>query len=196
MTQLNSRQFPEVYDTLGITIEDLGCIMLDVAPFTVTELVEGGENDLYYGTIPALRYAQGAVAEKSAHVTLLYGLLDFGGLHTKLVDSVLLGWSTPSVRIKEVSFFPSSNQGEDYSVIVGKIDVTPELLEGHHRLQLLPHIDTFPEYVPHLTLAYIKNNESGVKWVDTPKEKWVRTLNRKLAGKSFAVSCINYGGKK
>ena len=193
MTQLSSHQFPQVYADLGVSIPDLGCIMLDVESFDVTRHVANGEADLYYGTLPQLRYAQGAVAEKSAHVTLLYGLLEPGPAWQKHVDAVLEGWNILSVRISDVSFFPSTAQNEDYSVIVAKIEVSAELLEGHRRLQLLPHVDTFPDYTPHLTLAYIKNGPSGVEWAESALEKWLTTLSP-LEGVELSISGINYGG--
>lgn len=195
MTQLNSRQFPKVYEDLGVEISGLGCIMLDVAPFGVTQFVEGGERDLFFGKTKDLKYAQGAVAEKSAHVTLLYGLMKPGPEWQGVVDQVLDGWTPPALKIAEVSFFPSNIPGEDYSCIIAKIEVSDELLEGNKRLQLLPHINTFPDYTPHLTLAYINNGPSGVKWCSTAREKWVQTLNEKFAGMTFPITQINYGGE-
>lgn len=193
--QLNSRMFPTVYESLGVTISDLGCIMLDVVPFDVTRHVEHGKDDLYFGTHPALKYAQGAVAEKSAHITLLFGLMESGPKWRKEVDEVLEGWVPPAIHIKDVSFFPSNIQGEDYSCIVGKIEVTPELLEANQRLQLLPHINTFPEYTPHVTLAYIKNGPSGVQWAESTLDKWLISLSP-LEGAALPVRGLNYGGNE
>lgn len=190
---LNSHQFPQVYKKLGITVSDLGCIMLDVEPFDIVSLVENGENDLFYGDIPDLKYAQGAVAEESAHVTLLYGLLESGQKWKSQVDAVLDGWNPPLLSVESVGFFPSNIEGQDYSAIIGHIEVTDALLEGNQRLQLLPHVNTFPGYKPHVTLAYIKNGPSGVEWTDTARNKWIETLQKEFKGKTFRVTRINYG---
>ena len=199
MTAPNSRKFPELYKKLDINMAELGCIMYDIEPFEVVKFVEGGEDDLYFSDpnrTPDFKFAQGAVAESNAHVTLLFGLLELGPVWKNYVDAVLDGWSMDSVRISSVGYFPSSVEGEDYSVIVGHIELTPELVEGHERLQLLPHIDTFPGYKPHITLAYVKNGPSGVEWTDSTRDKWVESLNKEFAGKSFPVSQINYGAEK
>jgi len=194
MNQLNSRQFPDVYKKLNVNITDLGCIMLDLPSFKVTPFVLGGEDDLFYGKIPELKYAQGAVSETKAHVTLLFGLMESGKKWQDEVDAVLDGWKIESVTIGEISSFPSNIPGQDYDCIVGKIVVTPELLEGHQRLQLLPHIDTFPDYTPHVTLAYIKRDEEGVKLGESTKEKWLRSL-QPLEGVNLPISGLNYGGE-
>jgi len=193
---ITSKDFPKVYNELGYDTSKLGSVMYTLAPLTVTSLVEGGENDLFFSESSENPYAQGAVAETEAHVTLLYGLLDSGTAWKPYVDAVLEGWTLPSVRISSVGFFPSHSEGEDYSTIIAHLDLTPELIEGHQRLQLLPHISTFLEYRPHLTLAYVKNGPSGVDWVDSVKDKWVQTLGESYSGKELVTLDIKYGGVK
>lgn len=189
---LNSRQFPEVYQQLGYNLDTLGCIMLDVESFDITKHVPGGEADLYTHPDPAKFWFKGAVGEQNAHISLLYGLLENGNTWRKQVDTVLAGWIPPLIEIEQISFFEGSLPGEDYSVIIGKVKVSDELLEGHHRLQLLPHIDTFAGYTPHVTLAYIKNGPSGVEWAKDAREKWVMSLAGKLP-RALEVTGINYG---
>lgn len=61
-----------LYKTLGIDVDKLGCIMANVEPLDIANSVEFSMlDDLYYGE----GYQQGAVAEKTAHVTLLYGIV-------------------------------------------------------------------------------------------------------------------------
>src|SRR5690606_35566451 len=97
------------------------------------------------------------------------------------VDTVLEGWKQPkTLTIEKVGFFP----GDGFSTIVGHIKMTDELFEGNQRLQLLPHVNTYPTYKPHITLAYI-NEEATTEWLEALEE---------LAGKSLTVRPdLNYG---
>lgn len=183
---LNSNQFPDVYTALGIKIPDLGCIMLDVDHFSSAEYVLQGDADLYESTNPDRFWIGGDVSKNTAHVTLLYGLLEKGLTWKPLVDIVLHDWVPPTLEIESVGVFQSPYTDEDYSCIVAHIKVTDELLEGHHRLSLLPHINTFPTYRPHLTLAYVKKEA---------EQKWIDALNDELTGKKLTVNKINYGGR-
>lgn len=189
MAALNSRQFPGVYKDLRVDLSKLGCIMLDLDPISVTSLVPDGEDDLFFSNDPQYPYAVGAVAEQVAHLTLLYGLMESGPHWRSQVDAVLEGWTPGPVVIDSVGFFPPSDQKEDYWVIVGHVQPTDNLIEGHQRLQLLPHIDTFPAYRPHVTLAYIKGGEAR-------KDKWIAALGDTFPAMTHPVTGINYGGTK
>lgn len=184
MPRLNARLFPEVYESLGLSTDKMGCIMLDLDPIPVTEFVEWGEEDLFYS--PTMKYGQGAVAEQTAHLTLLYGLLEYGSVWKEQVDAVLKGWTPPVVEFENVGHFPGSVEGEDYNVIVGHVRITDAVQEAHDRLSFLPHVDTFPGYKAHVTLAYVKGG-------DDIRDKWVDALNAEYAGKSFPPRGINYG---
>lgn len=185
MSKLNSNQFPDVYKALGIRIPDLGCIMLDVDVFPVVEHVSQGKADLYYAANETRFWISGPVVENNAHVTLLYGLLEKGLVWKPLVDIVLDGWIPPVLEIESISAFESPFSDEPYACIVANIKVTPELLEGNQRLSFLPHVNTYPEYLPHLTLAYVKVEQ---------KDKWLKELGDSLNGKRLTVNKINYGG--
>ena len=186
MTDLNSNQFPDVYKALGVNVNKLGTVMLDVDPFTVTDLVTKGKDDLYFAQNQERFWIQGAVAESVAHVTLLYGLLEKGLVWKPLIDIVLADWTPPSLIVESIGAFESSFADEPYSCIVAHIKPTPELQEGHKRLELLPHINTYSEYRPHLTLAYVKVEA---------KDRWLKELGTFLNGKTLTVNNINYGGR-
>jgi len=178
---LSSYDIRDVYDSLGMSPAGLGCIMLDADP--VPQAAEIPEQDLYYSKNPEQSYIRGAVSLSESHVTLLYGLLESGPTWRKLVDRVLEGWEIPrALVIDEVTSF-GPVPGEHYSCIVAKIGVTENLAEGHSRLQLLPHIDTFP-YKPHLTLAYVHENVG---------EKWEAFFKESLLHTEVAVHGLNYG---
>jgi hypothetical protein len=195
-TQLNSNMYPEVYEDLGINIPDLGCIMLDVAPIMVGPMVAeywkrnlfDVDGDLYYSNSPARFWIKGAVAEKGAHMTVLFGLLEKGLDWKDYVDTVLDGWMPESIEIEKVSYFDGNWPDEQYYCVIGHVKVTDSVTEGNQRLRLLPHVDTFPEYRPHVTLAYIKRDEALLT-------QWIEAL-KALVGKKLEVTKLNYGGDK
>jgi len=171
----------------GVEYTDLKAIMLDTEPLSVMNLLpDSYQDDLFYGDTPRLRYAQGAVAENKAHVTLQFGIHPMGGGYHRYVDAALGNWTPADIQIDHVGFFPASAEGYDYSVIVAHIVPSDSLLEARRRLSVLPFTDQFAdEYKPHLTLCYIKGNAD--------RDAWIGTLDQKFRGKSLEPLDLNYG---
>jgi hypothetical protein len=97
------------------------------------------------------------------------------------VDLVLGEWKLDSVQIVKVTAFEGN---PDFTPLVAEVST-----DGHDqanaRLRLLPHIDTFPDYRPHITLAYLKPDADAAKYVDV--------LTRRLALMQVSVTGLNYG---
>lgn len=178
MAQVSSKDVPGLYDDLDIDPSNLGCIMLDTESLDVMKHVPA---DFAGDLVEQERYGTGAAAETEAHVTLLYGLLENGNVWKDKVDAVLKGWSLDSVTIEDVDYF---DVGESFAVIA-HIERAPELIDGHERLTLLPHIQTFSEYKPHLTLAYVSK--------DADINAWVENLGTAFNGTTIKTTGINYG---
>lgn len=194
MKQLKSHDFPEVYKWLGINLNKLGCVMLDLEPLSNMWSIEqdGASVALYYSKNKERFWIDGWVCDKIPHITLLYGLLDEAKNFESHIEKVLKGWNLKEVEIEDVGYFDSPYPDEEYYCIIAHIKVTDELLEGHRRLEFLPHINTFAGYKPHMTVAYIDKNQ-GEEYRDTLiknfKEAWV--------GKKMKVkSELNLGGNK
>lgn len=183
MIKVSAAQFPEVYENLGIDTGRLGCIMLDTDPIKVHHIIP--EDALYYADPEEHEHLQGIVSESVPHCTLLYGLMRSGPEMKKHVDAVLTGWEPGSLIIDKVDFFFSDKPGENYITVIALIRVTDNLLEGNARLGFLPHLNTFVDYRPHITLAYCKDNSSY--------NDFISKLNKELAGKAINVLGINYG---
>lgn len=184
--QLAARDIPDLYENLEIDVRAVnddnyrGCIMINTEIIPVAQFVKKAEDDLFYET----KHDQSPLpSEDVPHATLLYGLLNNGNTWKKKVDEVLKGWKIDKVTIENVSFF---DLGESKAV-VGLLKVTDELRDGHERLTLLPHVNTFSEYHPHITLAYIKP--------DADVDKWVKALGKKYNGQVIATKDLNYGDK-
>mgnify|MGYP001761390293 CR=1 FL=1 len=136
----------------GIDVAALGCVMLDVDGPPISRLLPA--TWLYWSEHPDRQWISGP--QDSAHVTLLYGLLDNANTIREDVDEVLDGWETGPLTTDRVGAFPSPFEDEDYSCIVAHLSLTDNLRDAHARLSLLPHIDTHAEYKPHATLAYVR----------------------------------------
>ena len=201
--ELSAHQFPEVYKSLGIDLSKLGCIMLDLEPFKLDFLLQEPfsgsvvnfdkelEPYLYHAKDTSRFWINGLVG-KEPHCTLLYGLLTPGNESPmrELVPQMLEGWECKEVEIDHVGYFPSPYPDEPYFCIVAYIKPTPELIEGNERLKMLPHINTFPGYKAHATIAYIKaDSEKYRDWV-------IDELNLALKGKKLAITGLNLGGNK
>ena len=126
-----------------------GCLMA-MFPENYTEIFNKfnqkliKENDLYkegdeYGR------------EKECHVTVLYGFTR--DLNELEVRQLLKGQKEFLIDIKDISKF--SSKDKPYDVI--KYNVESEILNNLHEKALkYPNVQTFPEYHPHMTIAYVK----------------------------------------
>lgn len=176
--QISARDIPDLYEGIDINPDELGCIMLDVQKLKVKKFVDNADEDLFDNP----KWDNGSIpAETVPHVTLLYGLLENGNLWKDKVDALLEDWEIDTLTIENVDYFDTP----DSYAVIAHVKKTPELVDGHERLTLLPHINTFSEYRPHITLAYVKK-EADV-------DKWVKALNKEYKGKEVKTKSINYG---
>lgn len=181
---VTARDFPEVYEDLGIDTGLLGCVMIDTEPIKVSDIIS--RDDLYFADPELHSYTQGVVSETVPHTTILYGLMRTGLELKKHVDRLLEGWEPGEIIIDKIDFFYGKDEQNSYITIIALLKITDELKDGNGRLRLLPHIDTFQEYNPHITLAYVKDS-SG--W-----QEYINLLNEKYGGKTIQAKNINYGG--
>lgn len=183
--QKNANQYRDMYAEMGVNIDKLGCIMMDVDGSTIQNNINA--DDLYTSTNKDRHWINGFVAGKTPHVTLLYGLLESGNTtYKKYVDEVLKGWQMDSVEVDHVDYFDSPFADDPYYCIVAHLDISEELKDANNRLQLLPHINTFPGYKAHITIAYIKKDE-------TLRDNVIGYYNGILMGKELKAKAINYG---
>jgi len=187
-----ANDYKYLFQDLGIDTGKLGCIMLDVEKIPVTDVIP--EKELWFKEDEPESHTQGAVSENEPHVTLLYGLMR-SGLELKKHVNTLLGLDEDDfdesdaipeyVTIEKVDFFYSKDPADPYITIIALVKISPELSEANGRLRMLPHIDTFASYKPHITLAYVKYSSD---W-----KAYIETLNTSLAGTSVSVTGLNYG---
>lgn len=154
---MSAHNYQEVYDDLGIDLKSLGCIMLKTE-VPDTSFIK--DEDLYYTDNPKLFWVNGRSTTNS-HITLKYGLLN--SVRRKHVDTVIDGLPLPERLIGQgMMKFDSPYPDEPYECIVLKISTDSafghpaELMALHNQLNYLPHVNTFPDYKPHVTLAYVR----------------------------------------
>lgn len=189
MKQLNSHDFESVYQKLNINLDTLGCVMLDIEPLSNMWSLEydGSATTLYYAKNKERKWIDGWVVGKVAHITLLYGLLDNAHNWNRHVIKVLDGWEMDEVEIDHVDYFESPYKDEPYYCLVAHIKVDDKLMEGHQRLEFLPHINTFTGYKPHMTICYIRKDEKL-------RDGLIKYFNECWSGKKMRVKTgINLG---
>lgn len=151
MTQVNAHMFEDVYEDLGVNLDTLGCVMLDVEPINTAAFIE--TSDLYFTTNEKRFWINGDKGQK--HVTLLYGLLP--SVRQWHVDRILDGMYLPT-RLEfdgDPIKFESPYEDENYECIVAPVRLN--CVGGlNDRLSMLPHVKTFQTYKPHVTIAYVR----------------------------------------
>lgn len=161
-----------MYEGAGIDLYSLRAVMLNVANIPVSSFLDVGD-ELFFGADHKTRYAQGAVAETAAHLTLHQGILQ--SVPLDLIERVLDGWEPEPAVIDRIHVFDAP----EFFCVVAKVRQSENIREGHDRLRLLPHIDCFAEHTPHITLAYVKRSADISQWT---------AALAPLAGQSFEVT--------
>lgn len=164
----------------NINVSELGCVMLDVAMPNLSEVIP--DEWAYHSASPDHWWITGVQTE--GHVTLLYGLLP-DLVDRAAVDEVLDGWEPQPVSTNHLEVFRSPFEDEPYACIVARSLADQRLLDAHARLSLLPHINTYPEYKAHVTLAYVHADK---------EQKAVDAITHLLGGQlRFDPKGLNYG---
>jgi len=192
MKETKAHNYKEIYEMLGYNLSKLGCLMLDTEPIK-TEYFQMMQDGItayfpsYHATNKERFWIDGYVADKTPHLTLFYGFLQEAKCYKWHIEKLLEDTNFSSVKIETVDFFESPYEDEPYYCIVAKIEKTPELLEAHNKMTLLPNIQTFPDYKPHITIAYIIKDEAI-------RDDFIEHLKKEIVGKELKVIGLNYGG--
>ena len=200
--EIKAHNYKEIYEALGYNLSKLGCLMLDTEPiilsdYLIQDIGSGAVcnfNELvksygYFAKNKDRFWIDGYVADKTPHLTLFYGFLQEAGCFKWHIEKLLEGTNISSVKIEDVSFFESPYEDEPYYCIVAKVEKTPQLLEAHNKMTLLPNLQTFPDYKPHITIAYIIKDEKI-------RDDFITQMKKELVGKELKVIGLNYGGNK
>jgi 2'-5' RNA ligase len=112
--------------------------------------------------------------EKDPHITLVYGF------HSDEInrDSIIkdaIDYGNINIKIKSIGVF----EGDDYDVVKLEVEDNENLTEIRNMLlNKYPNTQSFPDYHPHATLAYVKSG-TGKKYtqkLDKPIEYKLDTI--------------------
>jgi len=143
-----------------------GCVMVEVPVSNWNEITSTiNPEDVYTGDDDTHGIQQ------NPHVTILYGLHD--GVTEDEVKSVFDNFDGEiNIKVDGVDIF----ENEKYDVV--KFNVSPDgaLQYLHDELSKLPNSNEFPDYKPHITLAYIKKG-LGKKYIKPDYKYEVKNVN-------------------
>jgi 2'-5' RNA ligase len=144
---------------------DFGCIMIEFPVTNWNEIISSiDESDLYeeegeeYGI------------QKNPHLTLLYGLESNVSKEQveDILNGVMQGSKPIEIELENINLF----ENEDYDVVKFNVKKTELLQKLFDSLSTLPNQNTFKDYQPHITIAYVKKG-LGKKYIRNYKHKFI-----------------------
>lgn len=117
--------------------------------------------------------------EKEFHCTIIYGLVP-GGYPIQDFINHVKGKMPEYLTVKGLSFF-----NNETDVLKLDIELTPELIELRNIVTNYNNEEKYPNYIPHVTLAYLKKG-SASKYLNREIE-----FEIKLPTKYFILSFAN-----
>lgn len=177
--------------SIGVDIKNLGFVGLTFDPLPVREILHGMswgvdiiDSDYVYAPEGDYRtWVNGPVAETGAHATAKYGLLTPAHAQKEIINK-LIGWPrNVSVTIVDIEVYPSPYDDLPYGCLVARLG-GDDLSEMNAALSILPHVDSFAQHKPHLTLAYLRPEVAT--YAGIPEASC-------LIGKHLRVTGIDYG---
>lgn len=147
---LNARDFNGLYDSLGINTNELGVVMLETESPMLMDLHDRYAEYEYVTDDPAKWWIKGIL--DSWHVTVKYGLLPM--VKQSHAEKVLEVVDYPLYL--NTAYYVEDFGTDEYECVVVPINTNGRLSEINAQLRVLPHLDTFVHYNPHITLGYFK----------------------------------------
>jgi 2'-5' RNA ligase len=152
----------------------LGCVMVEVPVSNwneITSIID--KNDLY--EVEGENYG----IQDNPHLTLLYGLKP--NITKEQVEKVLenaIDGEKIEIEIENIGLF----ENENFDVVKFNIKKTEQLQRLFDSLSELPNENTFPDYNPHMTIAYVKKGLG---------KKYTKTYSHKVSSNDICYSMAN-----
>jgi 2'-5' RNA ligase len=139
---------------------EFGCVMIDVPVKNWNEITSFIDTDDIYTVSDNDTYG----IQVRPHLTLLYGT--HKEVTSEQVESLLKNVKPFSIEIDGVDIF----ENKDYDVVKFNIKKSDILQSIFDSLSTLPNSNSFKDYKPHITIAYVKKG-TGKKYIK-PDYKW------------------------
>lgn len=112
--------------------------------------------------------------EDKPHVTIVYGIHEDEIDPEVIMDIIENDMKPVTVMIKEISIF----ENDEYDVVKYDVPVTKQILKYRNMfLDNFENTQSFPDFHPHMTLAYVKTGK-GKKYVSKLDEPFEITFNK------------------
>lgn len=159
----------------SINSHKFGCVMIEVPIMNWNKITSSIEaDDVYNESLDGESHG----IQDNPHVTILYGLHD--NVSEEQVKSVFDEYSGElNVKINGIDIF----ENKDFDVV--KFDVSPDgaLQHLHDELSKFPNSNQYPNYKPHITIAYVKSG-TGNKYIDPNYKYEFKNLSKVCYSKS------------
>jgi 2'-5' RNA ligase len=146
---------------------EYGCVMVEVPVSNWDEITSYIDpEDVYTGGDDSHGI------QENPHVTILYGL--HKGVTEDEVKSVFEGFTESiNIEVDGIDIF----ENKDYDVV--KFNVNPDgaLQKLHDKLSEFPNSNEYPDYKPHITIAYV-NKGTGKKYVKPNYKYKVKNVDK------------------
>lgn len=142
---------------------DYGCAMIET-PFSNWDEITGiiSPEDIYIKEVDDTYGIQ-----KNPHVTLLYGL--HSNVKPVDVEPLIKSIKGLNIKVNGIDIF----ENDEFDVVKFNVVNNPQLTEVFNELSKLPNSNTFPDYTPHITIAYVKKG-LGAKYINS---NWSLTID-------------------
>lgn len=155
---------------------DYGCLMVKFTPSWWHKFLnEINDEDLYD------KKGEDLGKEEESHVTILFGFKD-NEIKTEDIKNIVKDTQSFTIELTGISYFDN----EEYDVL--KFDVkSNKLHELNNKASNLPHEQLYPDYNPHMTIAYLQKGTA---------DKYTKKFNNPIELKSEYFYYTDTNGEK
>jgi 2'-5' RNA ligase len=144
------------------TDEKFGCVMMDadIKNWVDFHLAGIEEDDVYLKP-----YDDSYGLEENPHVTIVYGIHEEEVDPQRMADLIEFHMKPLILDVDEIGVF----EGKEYDVVKYNLPITGQLQKYRDLFLQIPNTQTFPEFQPHMTIAYVLPSK-GKKYVSKLRE--------------------------
>jgi len=149
---------------------EYGCVMMDAK---IDDWEENHLNGIDEKDIHVKPYDDSYGLEDNPHITILYGIHE-DEIDPEVINSVIENNLYPiEVQIDEIDIF----KNDDYDVVKYNVPVIKDLKKFRKIFKKFPNTQKFPDYNPHITIAYVKSGK-GEKYKRKLTEPFIVRFNK------------------